>query len=183
MEQLKSSNNNNNNNNKNNNSNQISSSSTSNDGNEIVNSTFAGNETAAFVLQNQAGNNLNVVSSAPAVMEEPLYVNAKQYHRILKRRQARLRLEAAIKLQKERKPYLHESRHRHAMRRPRGPGGRFLTAAEIAQMKKDGVEGFDNEEASNNNEGESEDKQDEKVVDEEGEEKKDNSAKRIKESA
>jgi len=34
---------------------------------------------------------------------------------------------------------MHESRHRHAMRRPRGPGGRFLTAAEIAEMRnKDG---------------------------------------------
>lgn len=72
--------------------------------------------------------------------EEPLYVNAKQYHRIIKRRQARARLEAAIKLQKEKKPYLHESRHRHAMRRPRGPGGRFLTAAEIAQLDE-GSEG------------------------------------------
>lgn len=72
------------------------------------------------------------------VEESPLYVNAKQFHRILKRRVARQKLEEQLRLtSKGRKPYLHESRHNHAMRRPRGPGGRFLTADEVAAMERD----------------------------------------------
>ncbi|KAH7888800.1 CCAAT-binding transcription factor (CBF-B/NF-YA) subunit B-domain-containing protein [Phlebopus sp. FC_14] len=80
-------------------------------------------------------NNHNTIQDDPNVDEEPLYVNAKQYFRILKRRVARARLEEVHRLSRQRKPYLHESRHKHAMRRPRGPGGRFLTAEEIAAQK------------------------------------------------
>ncbi|AGO13393.1 AaceriAFR257Wp [[Ashbya] aceris (nom. inval.)] len=79
---------------------------------------------------------LESMAAAADPAEQPFYVNAKQYYRILKRRYARAKLEENLKISRERRPYLHESRHKHAMRRPRGQGGRFLTAAEIDELKK-----------------------------------------------
>jgi len=74
-----------------------------------------------------------------------IYINGKQFHRIMKRREVRKKIKEAMKENKEKnkedknKKYHHESRHRHAMNRERGKGGRFISKKkeEITENKDD----------------------------------------------
>lgn len=63
-----------------------------------------------------------------------IYVNSRQYLRIIKRREMRKKLnkqnEIHQNLKNNKKKYHFESRHNHAMKRQRGKGGRFLSKNE-----------------------------------------------------
>ena len=104
----------------------------------------------------------SAAAAAAAAVEDrcaggPMYVNAKQYERILKRREARALIEEIYSIKRQRlerqraatngseindvssaKPYQHESRHRHATKRLRDKmTGRFLTKAELVKYYKE----------------------------------------------
>lgn len=77
-----------------------------------------------------------------AVMEDqPTYVNPKQYARILKRRESRKKQTGTdvTSYTPRKRSYMHESRHKHAMQRRRGPGGRFLSKEERNNTAKETV--------------------------------------------
>ena len=82
---------------------------------------------------------------------EYIYVNSRQYYRILKRREKRKKLNELYHLNDIKKNnYLHESRHKHAMNRERGKRGRFLSKKEKELLEKEQLNEKNKEEETKN---------------------------------
>ena len=64
--------------------------------------------------------------------EKIIYVNQKQYKRIMKRREARGKLEGRLC---KRSGYLYESRRKHALNRARSTGGQFVKKNSAEEKK------------------------------------------------
>ncbi|CAM9378607.1 unnamed protein product, partial [Chrysoparadoxa australica] len=70
--------------------------------------------------------------------EQPTYVNAKQYNRIMMRRKVRAKLKERREGVATRKPFQYKSRHEHACKRLRGEGGKFLSKEELEILRDSG---------------------------------------------
>jgi CCAAT-binding transcription factor (CBF-B/NF-YA) subunit B len=101
-------------------------------------------EATAHALETSVGGIIGLaVNNDDDAPVSTVVLNAKHYARILVRRKARAIVEAEYARQRQRKgdaagaaaiakTYLHESRHKHAKKRQRGPGGRFLKKDDLA---------------------------------------------------
>jgi len=91
----------------------------------------------AFLRSQQIAVATAVAPEATVIQKTPTYVNAKQFHRFLKRRETRAILQEhygkQVSDKNKKKTYKHESRHRHAKKRPRGPRGCFLPKEEFLE--------------------------------------------------
>ncbi len=88
--------------------------------------------------------------SIQTLHEEISYVNAKQFNRILKRRETRNHLDTKLgRSPGNRRKYIHESRHQWARRRLRAKGGRFLSVTDVAQLRTGSEKREAKEKASN----------------------------------
>ncbi|EDR29826.1 hypothetical protein, conserved [Entamoeba dispar SAW760] len=74
---------------------------------------------------------------ASDVLKKYIFVNDKQFNRIIKRRSERHNLESqkSISSPSNKQKFKYESRHLHAMKRQRGEGGRFCSKKKIEQSQ------------------------------------------------
>ncbi|KAJ8484446.1 hypothetical protein OPV22_016931 [Ensete ventricosum] len=80
--------------------------------------------------------NGHIILPMNIVARGPIYVNAKQFHGILRCRQARAKAERDNRSLKVRKPYLHELWHLHARHWAKGKQWPFCQHEEGGQQRR-----------------------------------------------